>query len=442
MRTRVLSVASEGFFLLATVFGPLAFGAVEPWSRGVLLAIVFLSFGSQLLYRRGSAQPADRTLLVGALVVLSVGLTQLMTPRGIDVPSVLSPFTASEHATGREVILWSGYAALLWSAPWILSSPEARCRFAWTLFCLGAFIAVVGIAQRSQGNTAYYGLRPVRAGLPFGPYANRSHAASMLVMSFLFGMGLFCEAWRDSRAYRHSRGFADWTALQVMTGFLLTLIAYALLTSLSRGALNSLVASTVIILTLYAGHLSSSRARVIIRAAAAGSLVAYLLYIWFNPILIGNILTSPDISTAIRVSMYKGAFRMLADFPVWGVGLGALQRAYPPYQDVFVNRIVDHVHSDWLELPLQIGIPAALTTATALCVFLMRAVRAWLGARPIAARRLLGGGLAAAVAFLFQEAVDFSFHIPANAVIFLGVLSFLSAATKMTTESGASGASS
>ena len=117
----------------------------------------------------------DKPAYRGRLSELGAGI------RGADDRLAVRP---SSTALAEAVILWSAYAALLWCVPQVLTGrPALRC-LAWTIFIVGAVVAIVGIS-------AYYGLRPVRHGDPFGPYTNYNHAASIMVMSLFAGLGLF-----------------------------------------------------------------------------------------------------------------------------------------------------------------------------------------------------------------------------------------------------------
>ncbi|MDE2509724.1 MAG: hypothetical protein KGL74_01260, partial [Elusimicrobia bacterium] len=298
MRPRAPSWLPEALLLSAVVFGPLAFGAVEVWSRALLQMDLFLLLGACAL--RGAPlpnSPVYKTLLPAFLVVWAAAAVQWWAPHSSIGPASLLPFTASARATGRDLLLWTAYASLLWSAPQVLASRAALRRFVWTLFLLGAFIAVVGIIQRGQGNTAFYGLRPVRQGFPFGPYPNRDHAASMMVMAALAGLGLLLSRWPEFKA-RGGERLADFVASQAAAFFLLGIVLFGIISSLSRGAFNSLFAALWLTGLSATVFIKSRGLRRTARAAAVLGIPAYLAFLWFHPMWIGYIFKTPDLSVA------------------------------------------------------------------------------------------------------------------------------------------------
>lgn len=427
MTRRMPAAVPEGLLLFCVAFGPLAFGAVEWWSRGILEAALLLLFAATAL--RGDAKrryPSDRTLLPAFLFLLLLGAFQLLNPRPVSGPAGALPFTADPAATGRTLLLWACYAALVWSAPRVLGTREAQSRFAWTVFGVGVAVAAVGIVQLGQGNTAYYGLRPIRQGLAFGPYVNRDHAGSLLVMAAMTGGGLFLSRW--SGYGRGRLGASDLAGSQAVLLFLLGVVLCGAFLTRSRGAFNSFFVALWAALLLATGSIARRGRRWAARVAVGALAPGYLLFLALNPAYIGHVLKAPDLSTAYRLSMYRGGLRMLADFPVWGVGAGAVQAAFPAYQERVVAGVVDHVHGDWLEAALQTGLAGTAVLATGLGAFAARAIQSWRGERSPSRLALAGGAGAAGLAFLLHQTVDFGFQIPANATVFLALICFWSVA--------------
>ncbi len=426
--SRVPAFVPEALLLFAVVFAPLAFGAVEPWSRAVLEADLLLLAAACAL--RGGAnysQPVYRALLPAVVFVLGLAGLQLLNPRAAAGPAGLLPFTASAPETGGALLLWACYAALLWSAPQVLASCEARKRFLRTFFAVGTIVAVVGLLQRGQGNSAYYGLRPVRQGAPFGPFVNRDHAASFLAMSAAIGGGLFL-----ARARRRSGGDSfgeksDFAAAQIMILFALALTLAGLKAAGSRGAGDSFVLALWGVAALATGFVPRPGPRWAARAAVGAAAVAGALFAAARPSYVGWAQGAPDASTGYRLSMYRSGAAMLGDFPLWGVGLGAARAVFPAYQERMVVGLIEHVHSDWLEFPLEIGLVGGAVLAAGLAAFFIQILRAWSREASRGRRLLSGAALAAVVSLLIHEAVDFSFQVPGDAAVFLCLLSYLSA---------------
>src|SRR6185369_4792121 len=83
------------------------------------------------------------------------------------------------------------------------------------------------------------------------------------------------------------------------------------------------------------------------------AVIAVLIFLFWVRITTGH--DFHDLSTRIRISMYRSSWRMFRDYPVFGIGAGALGGAFSAYREPIIELVVDHVHNDWLECLLQFG---------------------------------------------------------------------------------------
>lgn len=349
--------------------------------------------------------------LVGILLVLILGAIQLVDARALGEPSSLLPFTLSRPQTLHALLIWGAFASLLWAASGVMRWEGAVRRASWAIFGVGLFIAVVGIIQRGQGNAAYYALRPVRHGLPFGPFVNRDHAASWLAASILVGLGLFAEGFRRGRA-----PLADRIPKQGLMAFALAVQFVAVVQTASRGAINALFVAACVTSFLVTCSLSKSLPR---RVGLTGLFLAgcgYLVLLRFNTNWLGLADGAFDNSTAYRLSMYRSGLRMLFDFPIFGVGLGGFEGAFQSYQEPLVVGLVEHIHSSWLEIAVEIGVLGFVIFSVAIFKSL-----ADLGRRLVnelhSPGALSAGFFAALLAVLLHGVVEFTFQIPGIAVL-------------------------
>lgn len=412
----------EPAILFLVFFGPLAFGCVEPWSLAILQVVLF-SLPMLAGAEDGRPRPpAPRALLMGVGVVLAVGIVQTLTLAAPDGPSPLLPFTASAWRTKNALLLWLSYGVLLGVASRAFADSRAGRRFPWAILLVGLTISVIGLIQSSHGNAFVLGFREVPYGRsPFGPYYNNAHAASLLAVTALMGLGLLgSEVVRTfSREAREPR--ADAIAYHILLAFLIVLILLGLYATRNRGSLFALGGAATSIALLACGFLTRSARRWGARAA----IILLFLGAGSAAVQFGLLKRGATVSIPARLSMYKSGLTALADFPVWGAGLGTVITVFEPYKEAVVDGIVDHVHNDWLELPMQAGVPAAALVLAALGVFGLRVYRGWMREPSWERRCIVGGGIAAALCFLLHAMVEFTWQIPANAVIFLLILSWL-----------------
>lgn len=433
MNTGPAAVLAEGAFLFAVFFGPLAFGCVEAWAQAILFSILFLAVA---LAPSAPPPPIQRSFLPGLVVVLAIGIAQTLHAVSIDGPQGFRPFSACVPESGQAVLRWAAYSCLIWVAPGALARRGACQRLAASLLAVGVLVAIIGRHQQLvqgsmiDGHGLVYGFRPVRFGrVPFGPYFNKAHAGSVLAMATGAGIGLcLSQVAALRRLRREFKGsMSDALAKLVVTTFL-TLVAFAgLIYSRSRGAQISLLVACVAMIGLAIARIVSPRLR---RAVAAGSALVTFCALSLAP-LIAERLQGASNSVAIRRGMLQDSLRLAFDFPVWGTGLGTVEGVFRAYSNLgtrFGPRvIVDHVHNDWIELLLQVGIVGFLAYAIGFTVFMAKAVRWWLECPSSEQRGLAAGALIAATSFVAHGLFDFSFQIPANAALFLLLLCWLSA---------------
>lgn len=409
--------------LFLVFFGPLAFGAVEPWSLAIVQAVIFAF--PLLALRRGKAPvlAAPQSLLLGLGVLLSLGILQALQAVPPDGPLPLLPFTTSSWRTQKALLLLASYAVLLWCAPNGFSSSGASRRFTWAVVLAGFAVAVAGLVQSAYGNTHVLGFRPVGYGhSPFGPYYNNAHAASLLALSALMGLGLLgSKAVRAFGLSRREESLADSIALQVILAFLIGVILFALWSTRNRGSLLAFGGASLAVGWLACGFLGKPAAR----WGGRSAILAVFLIAAAAAQGLGLLARGAQSSVPVRLSMYRSGLQLLADSPLWGAGPGSVITVFAPYKVAVVEGVVDHVHNDWLELPLQSGVPAAAFMLVAMIAFGVRVHRSWMREASVERRLRLGGGIAAALCFALHAMVEFTWHIPANAVIFLLILSWL-----------------
>ena len=126
-----------------------------------------------------------------------------------------------------------------------------------------------------------------------------------------------------------------------------------------------------------------------------------------------------EVSEGRRVSMLHGTWHIFLDHPVLGTGLGTLQQIYPRYETVYDGLLVNHTHNDYAEALAETGVIGGICFASFLIVLF------WNGWKILAAdsdaRNLAyhAGALIACLGLLVHAFVDFNFHIPSNALLFL-----------------------
>ena len=101
-----------------------------------------------------------------------------------------------------------------------------------------------------------------------------------------------------------------------------------------------------------------------------------------------------------------------------GYGSGTFDLVYPTFQSFVVDSVINHAHNDYLELLSETGLIGAGLIAWFLVLVYRKASKQL---RPGAktSDSVLIAVLAGITGLLVHSLVDFNFHIPANAALFL-----------------------
>lgn len=422
MRTRVPSRLLESLLWAVTLSGPFLFGAVEPWARALLELLAF-SLALAAFLRGDPDVPAEaRSFWIFPAGIAALGALQLVNSVSPDGPRPDGPFTVAPRETEAAVLLWSSYACVAWAGPRALVNHEAARRYGRVLFLTGVGTAALGLLQWATGAEGPYWFRRVPGTAPFAAYFNRDHAANLMLMSFAVGCGVWWSRRKPAGADGLPRGNP---AERAAVLWALALLLAALLATGSRGAFLAMPLAGAAVSLAGAGFQKRTKGR---RFVAFGALAGAALVVAACFRIVGAAASAGglvDPSIAARFFIYGDARRWLAEAPLFGTGLGSFATVYPAYQDLDLRGIVEHAHSDWLELTLEAG-GAGLFAALTACVYAAwAAVRTWRTARSNEMRALLGGAVAAAAAFLAHSLFEFSFQIPANGFFFFGLAAFL-----------------
>jgi O-antigen ligase len=396
----VLLYATFGLLM----FGPLAFGAVEPWS------IYILETGSVLL----TLLWLCKQWLDGELNIQWNPLFPPMAGFGILILlQIVLRTTAYRHDTISGALLYCAYGMLCFlAAQTLLRSSQAR-KIAVIVAVYGIAIAAFALLQGISPNGKLYWLRrPTMGGAIYGPYVNHNHYAGL--MELLMPVPLVLSLTRlTGERERMAAGIA--AAIMAVTVFL----------SGSRGGMIAISIELVAFafLSLHQG-VTLFRHKYGKWVAAGIAAFAVVLVLWVG----GNELTSrvssiatethTELSGGMRLSIDRDAFRMFRNKPVLGWGLGTFPTVYPRFRSFYTNFFVNQAHNDYLQLLSETGLLGFGMMAWFLVVLYrnaLRKMRNWMsdvsGAVTLAC--ILG-----VTGILVHSLLDFNLQVPANAALY------------------------
>ncbi len=379
-------------------FAVLAHGAVEPWSEGVLevgAALLLLVWAWKVV------TDADLQLAWNPLLWPLLGLWLVVALQWVTGITVV-PFL-----TRIELLKYSALLALFFLCVQSYRTRAHWHAFVWFLLSFGFAVSLFGILQHFTFNGKLYWVREMRyGGIPFGPYVNRNHFAGL--MELLIPPGVAIQVLGAERRDQ----------LPLVTLFTMLPIG-ALFLSASRGGIISFVAEMAFLVILI---LLRRREKKVLVAAALTLSLAVVLVSWLG---IGRALDrfasykGLEVSEGRRVEMLQGSLRIFLDHPVIGTGLGTLQDVFPRYDTMYDHKLVNHSHNDYAEALAETGVIGGLCCLAFLIILFRNAWKILAVEREASNFAYHAGALVACVGLLVHATVDFNFHIPSNALIFL-----------------------
>lgn len=393
------------WLLLATLMAaPLAFGAVQSWAWAAMgIVIVLLA----LAWAVGRARAASLTLswspfFVPLTVALGLALVQLFA--GLTLDAAATRESASKLAV---------YALLFFLGRQYFSAASSRevrrlglvvtiYAFALALFAILQFFASAGLL--------YGVIKPRWGGYIFGPYVCHNHYAGLMEMLIPLGVALALTL----RPGHPGRPL-------VLFAVLISIVSVLL--SGSRGGVIGLLAEfvllTLIVFRAQPASLERNRALV---AGFSLALLAGAAFFWLDPGGLWQrwqqLSDSRELTANMRAQVSADTLRMARGHLAYGVGLGAFAAAYPAYQTVVTDNVIDYAHNDYAQFLAEGGMTAAVLSFISLVLF-FRVVFRRLRERLEEPTGWLQLGAAISVCgILVHSLLDFNLHIPANAAWF------------------------
>jgi O-antigen ligase len=257
-----------------------------------------------------------------------------------------------------------------------------------------------------------------------GTFINPDHLATYLTMVILVGFGLFLGQ-RDKIAHPTHGGtsgrfgkrwsWPEHTEPQfrgVLLLFLLVVLTTGLIFTGSRGGMISLSLGFGVMALLIWSQ-KRRKAHVYLIVAFVGVALIYSLILGGNRPLARFLNLDMD-----RYYIFQSAWDQFREFPWSGAGVASFGDLAYRYQTPEVNKLRwIYAHNDWLQGLAETGMVGFALVAGSCGYFFLTLWRQWRSRRDIWARGVGLGGLTALGVAGFHVLVDFSFHIPAVALL-------------------------
>lgn len=404
----LLTFISGICLVTVAVFGPLAFGSVEPWAYAILAALAFTALAATLMHdvvagRAGAAFSPLTAIGCAALVIVALqlipmpaGLIEALLPEALYIPVSVAAALGEPmpewivpslypHATRVSLIKLGAYIALFAAACSYISSRRRLNRIAAAIVASGFVASLVGILQNLSGTRDIFWLRQIRSGALFGPFVSRNQFAAYAGICMFTGIGLllakggYAPAFIRKRSKRRRMPPAR-PAQNILLGFVVAVMGAAIIWSLSRGGIISafLAGAAVLAAMITARYFSGGKVYLF---AALLLTLGFVTWFGWTPVVkqlssLGVIVEDPVSADRFRYAMWNDAWRMGLDFPVLGTGAGAYLSVSPTYRSFPGEMVARNPHNEYLAVLAETGFIGLILLLMALGFLLTRVFKA------------------------------------------------------------------
>jgi O-antigen ligase len=315
-------------------------------------------------------------------------------------------------ATARALLVASIALATFWLARDIAAGRGIRPLVrgvAW----IGFAVAIVAMAARTSSPELLYGIwNAGEAARPYGPFVNRNHMGTWLVMALPLVVGyIFTRA--EDRATRGNVAAAIDTSMVWLIAAAAALLV-AVVISLSRSAFIGTLSAGLVAAALARRRRPAARVAVLVTGGIAAAILLWLpdtvdLFLRFED--------SRTTATWARPQIWRETLPIVRDFIWTGTGAGSFRTGMLAYQQSDRAIFFNQAHNHYLHLAAEGGLLLIVPLGVAAVAFGVRA------ARRIAHERspmfwIRTGAAAGIVGALVQSIWETGLRLPANALLF------------------------
>lgn len=421
-------------FLVALLifFTPFSFAATEPWAFSVLQGLVVLAWFLFLVTGRTILYPSlckPVCYVFGTLI--GIALLQSCFPRTLLDGTVWYPVTLMRLYTLEHLSLFVTYFAVSMLIIQIFQSQRDVKQLGWMLIVCATLVALCALVfPKGQYIALLTGITTFKEAI--GPFVNRNHAGIFFAMNAIVLLGFFFTRYLNSKQMDCVAQKHKFVLQQIVLAIIEAGLLAATVFTRSRGALLALLMGLFGYAFLCIWCIPNK-----VKRKLRGFFYVFVLLVlsigWAythveNINQFAHRSTEQDVSVQTRAMMYRSAQHILKQYPIWGIGIGALPVVLPSYTEWSVNKYIERLHSDWLEITVGMGYAGVGLLFLGLFGFVIQALKR---IKKLETRKqfLYISFLSALLTMAVGSLVDFHFFIPGCALVFFLVLGLVMAPT-------------
>lgn len=409
------------------IFAVLLYGSTDV-SALIPLAILTAILGGCWIartWRSGVLEINPDKIQLPLIGLLILGLIQLL-PLGdagihqgvLSVPAS-NAISIDPYWTRIFLVRLVGYIIFFAAALTFIDS-EGRCRRALAvIIAFGGVIAFVGILQKLASPDAIYGVRKPSGAIPFGPYINSHHFASLMVLI-------------SGPAIAHLLGRGISKQIKLLVAISAAVMAIAVPFTSSRGGVIAYLAmlSVAILAWFYRSGKKEHRSWTPIIAGGALLLlivVGSLVYLGGEASMLrgfGVQRAGEDISSG-RFHFWSVAWQIFLANPILGTGLDSFAMAFTRFDTESGIFRIEQAHNEYLQMLADAGIIGFLIVMSFIVLLVRKALTRLKEESDDLVRTTVIGGLAGCVGIFVHSIFDFPLRTAGNAYMFLLVIAVM-----------------
>lgn len=347
--------------------------------------------------------------------------------------------------------------AIFWLVVSLVDTRRRIIGLAKVVVVSGMMQAIIGVVLMASGATYQLFFVTLEAARAHGTFVSPNQYAGYLELTLAMGVGLMIAKLSGQSTVNWKQRLHGWLDVvlseKAMLRLALIIMVVGLVASRSRGGNSAFFASLLITGTLAVILMKQT----VGKKAGASSLTMIKTTMFFIVSLIvldvaiiggmvgvekvvqrientnlqaqvvesgrGGQILPKEQSFEERGEAAMPALNIVRDFPIFGTGGGTFHLAFPHYRPAEVQGYFDHTHNDYVEIASETGLAGLLLLSLAVLHSLWQSVKIFMHGDEQIARGMAFASVMGVVSLLMHGMVDFNFQNPANAMLFLIILS-------------------
>lgn len=260
---------------------------------------------------------------------------------------------------------------------------------------------------------SFYGIikRLAILGPEFSTFTNRNHFSAYVQM--IIPLAITYSLAGASRLLRYA------------IIFMASVMTLGLFLCLSRAGIISFFLSAFLLLLLLRAK-KSIRNRISIIIIIVLILSVIIGIAGLSPVIqrLGT-LRSPLEPLTFRLDLIKDSLKIIKDFPLWGIGFGALGEVFQKYRSVRIPESFSFSHNEPAQLLAETGITGFFLVFLFLFFYIKKILALFFRRHNVRVIYITLGCLIGLFSITLHSLFDFVFHVPANALLFCIILALV-----------------